>query len=342
MTAEPGGRAPDDDVVDLPDLDLDARPDPDDDTTDPGDRGTPTTGSRLRWLAIPLILLLGGVLGAYIVSLRSDAAAAGTVSLQFGGIDTRSWSYPSPGQPLRAGIHLLNTGAREVALHHISVPGLEDDDIPTRTRDADETTALPPGEWVMVPIVRDADCSSLQLGTAQYNATRSITVAVELDGQRSDITVQGPMSGADILQDVLPMLCSDVDENPHLSLQLLDAGAPADGAMTMRWQNHPFGDIPDNDLEVTSIQSTTPGLVIEVAAAPFSLSDDVQFDAVWTVEDCDELVDPANAQLYVQFAQADGTTNATSTGLDSGATFALGALIADTCGTENGLGPGTW
>jgi hypothetical protein len=335
---------PDDDVVDLPAIDLDVHAR----TQSAGDGTTGPARSardaRPRWLVLPLVLLAGGVLGAYVADLRADSAASNTVSLQYGGADVQMWGQPSDGG-LRIGIDLLNTGTRPLELYHVSISGLEDDEVDRPTRD-DDTTTLLPGKWVTVSLVRQPDCGATPdvsvIGGGSFGGPDgSITVDVALDGVRTEATLIGPQSSTSSLQQMAEAMCSQTNQ-PHLATDLVDAGAPSDGRMTMTWAHVPFISSPDGDVRVTSIESSTPGLRLDVTGLPFSTADHLQFDVVWTVENCTMLVDPGEASLYVRFAFPDGSTTASTAGMDAASTFALGALVADTCGTENGLGPGSW
>lgn len=337
MTSISGGRAPDDDVVELPAIDLDTAldPEPHGDHSDrddlPHDGTTPLArATRRRWLVLPLLLVVGVLLGAYIANVRADTRAAGTVSLELGGYDVREWGY-TPDQPLRAGVHLLNTGTREVRVVGLSVPGLKDEELTPRSR-ATDGIAIPPGEWVTIPVSRDPDCGepgSLAGGMSVPDSS-SVVVEVELDGRRAEVTAHGPSAASTIFGQALTNACNtSVEDYLYVQVDAVEVEEPRDGSLVMHTMASADARLRG---EITSITTTAPGLSARATSLPISTTvAPGPLTLVWTIDDCAAAKLLADVTLQVEVTTADGEARTTSSWLGTQALLAIGGLIAQTC-----------
>lgn len=331
MISDGRGRTVNDDgVVELPAIDLGAGPSAESDAAPSA--GTIRQGPERRWVTLALILVIGAALGMIIADMRADAKADHTVSLHFGGYDLRPW-YHQPGEPIDAGLQILNTGRRELTVVGLSVPGLGDEDIGSASRRLDDGgRVVPPGEWVTIPIRRHAECGGDDPRSGSVDAS-SITVTAELDGRRTQVAMSAPASATTLLFEAVDVVCAPPTQHPYVGVTAVEIGSPRDGELRMRWQAQ--FDTGPNTAEISAITSTMPGFSVEAEGVPvsFGAGDAADFDVVWTV-DCAGLGYIGDVSVVAEVISSDGDSSRTTVWLGPDVTFALGGLAATTCPGE--------
>jgi hypothetical protein len=204
MAPTPTDHESDDDVVDLPHVDLDAEP-PSSLTAEPvstDHAGRDRTGAsrRRRWLAFLAVFVAGGLLGVYIADVRADAEAANTVTARLGRLDVapRAPGGFEPGEPVRVNVDILNTSDRDIVVTAVSVPGMLDDGDRAVLKPAE----IAPGMWATVTIIEQVDCHARGLPPA---AMLDVTSS---GGRRYQVEAMGPQSTALALSRTLQVACS--------------------------------------------------------------------------------------------------------------------------------------
>ena len=205
MTSASTERDPDDDVVDLPHLDIDTERQAggDDEPERPGHtgRGRTPASARWRWLGFPAVFLAGGLLGAYIADVRTETEAVNTVTAGLGGLEVVPGSVAGFGreEPVRVTVDVLNTSDRDIVVTGASVPGMLDDG----DHAVIKSVEVAPGEWGTVTVIEHDDCYARDL--APVVAVLDVTTS---DGGQHQVEATGPHSMSLNLGRTLQTVCS--------------------------------------------------------------------------------------------------------------------------------------
>lgn len=336
MNSPPPRPTGQDDVVELPAIDLDAEPPIAHAAPADGFAGSP--GSHPRWLVVALVFIVGAVLGVYVAGLRADAQAHSTVSLQFGGYDIQTWAA-RPGEPIRASIQVLNTGTREVEIVDISVPGLADAELHPHDGAEDGGRRVPPGEWVTIPIVREANCTFVTDGPVDVGHlnTASVAITAGLDGRTTEVELSGPEPDTTtaMLADAVTMACGPAEDARFgLGLVVTVVGQPRDGRLPMQLAFH--GNPATDGGELVAIRSPAPGFTVVADALPVRLDaqSETIVDITWAVDCATVGQFIGEDALTAEIVTPAGQTQEAAAWFGADVTFALGGLYASTCSEE--------
>jgi hypothetical protein len=303
---------------DLPPLDL-AEPVADGSGQPLGSR----SGPWRRWGMAAAVFLIGVAVGAYVWSVRSDAAASaledGQVVLVAGwfGFD----QSPTGFDVSRPTVTLFNAGSRDVEVMSVRPVGWLTHADPAVGR----STTFPPAEWVEVRMAALPPCGEpvpdrLEAEIRSGQGEFSMTVALPPGGGRLD--------------QIQAVICDEVDM-PYSVIVNRSVGLAASEPGTLR-TIVTLSVASRAAVEITAAGTSEAGFRAVATGLPVGIPDDafetsVSLELEWRVEECAATHGLDEPALYVELRTASEATTVAA-GLPTQLFAVLGRFAAAECG----------